>query len=255
MERKKHAVVTGGAKGVGAACCRILCREGFAVSFLDIDQAAGKALEQELSSSRYLRCDVSKAEEVSNAIAEAIHHFGEIDLLVNNAGIQLYGSITETSEEAWDRLMNINLKSYFLCAKEVIPSMQRNGKGVIINVSSVQAFITQKSVAAYTTAKTALLGLTRSIAVDYSPQIRSVAICPGTIDTPLLRNALSESPDPQKVFEECEEMHLLKRVGQPEEVAELIAFVASGKAAFMTGQAIRIDGGLGIEIAGSRREE
>ncbi|MHA6279337.1 SDR family oxidoreductase [Salinimicrobium sp. CAU 1759] len=255
MERKKHAVVTGGAKGVGAACCRILCREGFAVSFLDIDQAAGKTLEQELSSSRYLRCDVSKAEEVSNAIAEAIHHFGEIDLLVNNAGIQLYGSITETSEEAWDRLMNINLKSYFLCAKEVIPSMQRNGKGVIVNVSSVQAFITQKSVAAYTTAKTALLGLTRSIAVDYSPQIRSVAICPGTIDTPLLRNALSESPDPQKVFEECEEMHLLKRVGQPEEVAELIAFVASGKAAFMTGQAIRIDGGLGIEIAGSRREE
>lgn len=255
MERKKHAVVTGGAKGVGAACCRILCREGFAVSFLDIDQAAGKALEQELSTSRYLRCDVSKAEEVSNAIAEAIHHFGEIDLLVNNAGIQLYGSITETSEEAWDRLMNINLKSYFLCAKEVIPSMQRNGKGVIVNVSSVQAFITQKSVAAYTTAKTALLGLTRSIAVDYSPQIRSVAICPGTIDTPLLRNALSESPDPQKVFEECEEMHLLKRVGQPEEVAELIAFVASGKAAFMTGQAIRIDGGLGIEIAGSRREE
>lgn len=255
MERKKHAVVTGGAKGVGAACCRILCREGFAVSLLDIDQAAGKALEQELSTSRYLRCDVSKAEEVSNAIAEAIHHFGEIDLLVNNAGIQLYGSITETSEEAWDRLMNINLKSYFLCAKEVIPSMQRNGKGVIVNVSSVQAFITQKSVAAYTTAKTALLGLTRSIAVDYSPQIRSVAICPGTIDTPLLRNALSESPDPQKVFEECEEMHLLKRVGQPEEVAELIAFVASGKAAFMTGQAIRIDGGLGIEIAGSRREE
>jgi NAD(P)-dependent dehydrogenase (short-subunit alcohol dehydrogenase family) len=255
MERKKHAVVTGGSKGVGAACCRILCREGFAVSFLDIDQTAGKALEQELSSSRYLRCDVSKAEEVGNAIAESIHHFGEIDLLVNNAGIQLYGSITETSEEAWDRLMNINLKSYFLCAKEVIPSMQRNGKGVIVNVSSVQAFITQKSVAAYTTAKTALLGLTRSIAVDYSPQIRSVAICPGTIDTPLLRNALSESPDPQKVFEECEEMHLLKRVGQPEEVAELIAFVASGKAAFMTGQAIRIDGGLGIEIAGSRREE
>lgn len=255
MERKKHAVVTGGAKGVGAACCKILCREGFAVSFLDIDQAVGKALEQELSSSLYLRCDVSRAEEVNNAIAEAIDHYGEIDLLVNNAGIQLYGSITETSEEAWDRLMNINLKSYFLCAKEVIPSMQRNGKGVIVNVSSVQAFITQKSVAAYTTAKTALLGLTRSIAVDYSPQIRSVAICPGTIDTPMLRSSLAESPDPQSIFEECEDMHLLKRVGQPEEVAELIAFVASGKAAFMTGQAIRIDGGLGIEIAGSRREE
>src|SRR5690606_3308192 len=113
MERKKHAVVTGGAKGVGAACCRILSREGFNVSILDIDQAAGKALEQELSSSRYLRCDVSKSEEVSRVIAEAIHHLREVELLGNNAGIQLYGSITETPEEAWDRLMNINLKSYF----------------------------------------------------------------------------------------------------------------------------------------------
>lgn len=252
---QKHAIITGGAKGVGAACCRVLAREGYRISIFDIDREAGRDLEQELGpSALFQNCDVSDGRQVQSAVERAIAEFGEVELLVNNAGIQLYGSITETSEEAWDRLMNINLKSFFLCSKECIPSMQRNGKGVIINVSSVQAFISQKNVAAYTTAKTAILGFTRSIAVDYSPQIRSVAICPGTIDTPLLRNALAESPDPEQVFAECEEMHLLKRVGRPEEVAELIAFAAGDKAGFMTGQAIRIDGGLGIEIAGSKRE-
>lgn len=255
MNEIKHVVVTGGAKGVGAATCRIFQNNGYKVSILDIDSIAGIHLEKELGvSSQFLQCDVSNGIEVKESISRAIDNFGEVEILVNNAGIQLYGSITETSEADWDRLMNINLKSYFLCSKECIPSMKKNGKGVIINVSSVQAYITQKNVAAYTTAKTAILGFTRSIAVDYSPQIRCVAICPGTIDTPMLRNALDQSPDPEKVYQECEEMHLLKRVGQPEEVAELIAFVSGEKASFMTGQAIRIDGGLGIEIPGSKRE-
>jgi len=255
MNKIQHVIVTGGAKGVGAATCRTFLANGYKVSILDIDTIAGNQLEQELGdSSQFLPCDVSKSIEVKESIAIAIEKFGEVEVLVNNAGIQLYGSITETSESNWDRLMNVNLKSFFLCSKECIPSMQKNSNGIIVNVSSVQAYITQKNVAAYTTAKTAILGFTRSIAVDYSPEIRSVAICPGTIDTPLLRNALAESPDQEQVFQECEEMHLLKRVGQPEEVAELIAFVASNKASFMTGQAIRIDGGLGIEIPGSKRD-
>lgn len=253
MTIMKHAIITGGAKGVGAACCRLLEQQDFRVSIFDIDTSAGAELEKELGNNvQFLKCDVSVNDQVRAAVEKAISNFGEIELLVNNAGIQLYGSLTETTEEAWDRLMNINLKSYFLCTKECIPSMQKNGKGVIINVSSVQAFISQKKVMAYTTAKTALLGFTRSIAVDYSPEIRSVAICPGTIDTPLLHNALAESPNPDSLLKECENMHLLKRIGKPEEVAELIAFVASDKAAFITGQAIRIDGGLGIEIAGSK---
>ena len=150
--------------------------------------------------------------------------------------------------------MNVNLKSAFLCAKHVIPSMQKKGSGLVAILSSVQAFISQNNVAPYTTSKTALLGLTRSIAVDYGPEIRSVAVCPGTVDTPMFRSAIELSPNPEEVYQECVDMHLAQRIGKPEEIAELIYFLAQDKASFITGQAIRIDGGLGIKVAGSKRD-
>lgn len=251
----KHVIITGGAKGIGEACAQLFVRDGYNVTVLDIDEVAGNALQNELSENcKFIPCDVSKSAAIAKAFVLAIAHFGEIDVLINNAGIMVYGSVTETSDEVWDKIMNVNLKSHFVCAREAIPSMQRKGKGVVINVSSVQAFISQENVAAYTTGKSALLGLTRSIAVDYSPAIRSLAICPGTIDTPMLHSAIQESPDPQAVLDECNDMHLTKRIGTAEEVAELIAFASSDKAGFMTGQAIRIDGGLGLSVGGSKQE-
>ena len=118
----------------------------------------------------------------------------------------------------------------------------------------MQSFISQKNVAPYTTSKTAMLGLTRSIAVDYSPEIRSVAVCPGSIDTPMLKNAIQESQNPKEVLKECNDMHLVKRIGSSGEVASLISYLASDNASFITGQSIRIDGGLGITIAGSKKD-
>lgn len=250
----KTAVITGGAKGIGGACSRIFHREGANVVILDTD-LQGQTLAEELGSrSLFIQCDVSKAAQVREAMEKAVTAFGGIDILVNNAGIQRYSTVTETSEEEWDLVMNVNLKSAFLCAKHAIPSMLERGSGVVINVSSVQAFISQQTVAPYTTSKTAMLGLTRSIAVDYAPKIRCMAVCPGTIDTPMLRDAFQLSPDPDAVYQECVDMHLVKRIGTPEEVGELCAYLASDKAAFFTGQAIRIDGGLGITIAGSKKE-
>jgi NAD(P)-dependent dehydrogenase (short-subunit alcohol dehydrogenase family) len=252
---KKHVVITGGAKGIGESAVRIFIREDYRVTILDIDSKAGSKLSKELGDDvLFIKCDMANEEMIKKSFSKAIAHFGEISILVNNVGIVIYGTVTTTTLEDWDLTMNINLRSYFLCSKEAIPSMQKIGKGVIINVSSVQAFISQSNVAAYTTGKTALLGLTRSIAVDYAPNIRCLAICPSTIDTPMLQNALKESPDPQAVLEECNNMHLLGRIGTADEVGELIVFVAGDKGGFMTGQAIRVDGGLGIKVDGSKQE-
>ena len=247
-------MITGGAKGIGGAATRALHREGANVVILDVDSLGGKLAEELGKGALFFKCDVSRETEVRQAMEKAVETFGDLDILVNNAGIQRYSTVTETTEEEWDLVMNVNLKSAFLCAKHAIPSMLAKGKGVVINVSSVQAFITQNNVAPYTTSKTAMLGLTRSIAVDYAPNIRSVAVCPGTVDTPMLRDALQLSPDPEAVYQECVDMHLAKRICSPEEVAELIVFLASDKAPFITGQAIRIDGGLGLMVAGSKRD-
>jgi len=251
----KVVVVTGGAKGMGGACSHLFHQNGWKVAILDIDEKVGAELSRELGNDAlFIACDVSKEDNVKEAFNQTIEAFGDIDTLVHSAGIQRYSTVTETTEEEWDLVMNVNLKSAFLCAKYAIPSIQRKGTGLVAIVSSVQAFISQKNVAPYTTSKTALLGLTRSIAVDYGPEVRSVTICPGTVDTPMFRSSIAQSPDPQEVYQECVDMHLTKRIGKPEEVAELIYFLAQDKASFITGQAIRIDGGLGISVAGSKRD-
>jgi NAD(P)-dependent dehydrogenase (short-subunit alcohol dehydrogenase family) len=245
----KTAVVTGAAMGIGRAVVEAFVREGASVAMLDVQDASPLG-----ERTAFFRCDVGQSKDVDAAFEAIANQIGRVDVLVNNAGIQHYGTVTETSEEEWDRVLAVNLKSAFLCARRAIPLMQKNGAGVIINVSSVQAFLSQNRVAPYTTSKTALLGLTRSIAVDYAPQIRCVAVCPGTIDTPMLHNAVKESPQPAEVMEECLAMHPMKRIGTPQEIAELILFLASEKAGFITGQYVRIDGGLGISLGGSKRE-
>ncbi|MBK7425560.1 MAG: SDR family oxidoreductase [Saprospiraceae bacterium] len=254
MEKKefdqKVVVVTGGSKGIGKSTAEYFLEKGASVSVWDITEWKGSLSEKML----FIQCNVSKEIEIQQALSATLAAFNKINILVNNAGIQRYATVTESSESEWDEVMNVNLKSAFLCSKHCIPFMQSVKKGVIINVSNVQAFISQQNVAAYTTSKTALLGLTRSIAVDFAPAIRCVAVCPGTIDTPMLRDAIQLSPNPAAVLQECNDMHLSGRIGTPEEVAALIGFLASDSAGFMTGQAVRIDGGLGISIPGSKRD-
>lgn len=248
------AVVTGAAKGIGAAAAALFAREGARVALLDTDPD-GEATASGLGESAlFIQCDVSNGAAVTEAF-ETIHTtLGNASLLVNNAGIQRYGTVTQTSEAEWDEVMNVNLKSAFLCAKAALPMMEARGGGVVINLASVQSFITQANVAAYTTSKTALLGLTRTIAVDYAPTIRCIAVCPGSVDTPMLRWAVEQSPNPSEVWDEIEQMHPVGRTGTPEEVAELIGFLCSDAAGFITGQAYRIDGGLGLSIGGSKRD-
>ena len=245
----KTVVITGAANGIGAACADVFYEAGARVALIDLSFKAAVDNDRRL----HAVCDVSSESQVKQVFERIINYFGHVDILINNAGIQRYGTVTETTGELWDLVMNVNLKSQFLCSRYAIPSMLEKNKGVIINIASVQTFVSQANVAAYTTAKTAILGLTRSIAVDYSPAIRCVAVCPGTIDTPMLRDSIALSPDPDAVLQECIDMHLSKRIGTAGEVAELVLYLCDDKASFITGQAIRIDGGLGITIQGSRK--
>ena len=249
--QNKTVVVTGGAKGIGAATAKVFFDAGANVVVLDVAADTSNIHNERWM---FLHCDVSNETAVRSAFESIGQNFRAVDFLVNNAGIQRYGTVTETPTDEWDLVMNINLKSFYLCAKYAIPLMQKKQSGAIINVASVQAFLSQQKVAAYTTAKSAILGLTRSIAVDYAPHIRCVAVCPGTIDTPMLRDSIALSPDPDEVMQECIDMHLTKRIGTAEEIAALILYLCDDKASFITGQAIRIDGGLGITIAGSKKD-
>ncbi|MFH5884374.1 SDR family NAD(P)-dependent oxidoreductase [Halalkalibaculum sp. DA3122] len=253
--KNKTVVITGAAKGIGAGCAEVFYREEAQVVLLDIDEKAGIERSEQLGQrALFIQCDISREQQVADAMEQAASHFGGIDVLVNNAGILHYATVTETTEDQWDSLMNVNLKGAYLCSRHAIPYMQENGSGVVVNMSSVQAFVTQEKVAAYATSKAALIGLTRSIAVDYAPDIRSVAVCPGGVDTPLNRQAFQQSPDPEAVRQETIDIHLLKRMARQEEIGELVAFVASDKGSFITGQPIRIDGGIGLKVEGSKKD-
>ncbi len=249
--KDKVIVVTGGSKGIGRAICTLFHEEGAKVVAIDVDSKAALALEEELTDRfMYQECDVSDYSMVKNTMEKIISIFGNIDFLVNNAGVLAYTNALTTTEEEWDRVLGINLKGAWLCAKEVIPSMKKKGGGCIVNMASINSFHCQKMTLPYATSKAGLLGLTRSIAIDFKPHIRSVAICPGTIDTPMLHQALESFEEPDKVMEELNKIHLTGRVGKPNEIAELVAYLCSDAGKFVTGQAMRIDGGLGLELGG-----
>jgi len=253
--KNKTIVVTGGAKGIGAGCASVFHREGGNVVILDVDTKMGQHFCGELGErTLFIECDASNEPDVSEAMQKSVAEFGGLDVLINNAGILKYQKVTETTEKDWDLVFNVNVKGAFLCAKHAIPYMLKQKEGVVINMSSVQAFVAQEGVAAYVASKSALVGLTRSIAVDYAPKIRSVAICPGGVDTPMNRKAFQMSADPEKAHRETMDLHLLERMANPEEIGELAAFVASRKGAFINGQPLRTDGGLGNKAGGGKNE-
>lgn len=253
--KNKTVVITGGAKGIGAGCAAVFYREGANVVLLDIDEKTGKKLAEELGErALFVKCNITREKEVMKTMELVVNRFGSLDFLINNAGILKYYAVSETSEEDWDTVMDVNVKGAFFCAKHSIPHMLKAGEGVVVNMSSVQAFVAQENVAAYITSKSALIGFTRSIAVDYAPHIRSVAICPGGVDTPMNREAFRQSSDPEEVRKATENLHLNGRMARQDEIGELVAFVCSEKGAFINGQPIRIDGGLGIKVGGSKTD-
>ena len=255
----KVAVVTGGSSGIGRATCLELFHRGAAVAVVDRDEAAGEKLTGEANDKsriRFFRADLSRNKEVQALIPDIVQAFGGIDILISNAGIQTYGSATTTTEEEWDKTLAVNLKSGFLASKYSIPEMIKRGGGAIVITASVQSLAGQRNSLAYMVSKHGLLGLTRSIALDYAKDnIRVNAICPGAIDTPMLRWSASLDDDPEGVIAACHKMHPLGRMGKPEEIARVIAFLASDEASFITGTAVVADGGLMVPLGGMAFQE
>lgn len=247
------AIVTGGGKGIGKAAAIELASKGAVVAVLDFDEAAGRETAEAIGDqSLFVRCDVSKSSEVKAAVSKAHERFGRLDILVNSAGIQRYGDAVETPEEIWDEVLNINLKSMFLTAKFCVPHMRSSGGGAIVNVASVQAFAAQRGVAAYSASKGGAVALTKAMAVDFAPEIRVNCICPGSVDTPMLREAAQLfAEDPEDALREWGAMHPMGRVARPEEIARAIAFLADPASSFVTGAALLVDGGLLATISGT----
>lgn len=245
------AIVTG-TTGIGRAIAWRLAVGGCKVVACGIEDAANDELKSEAAKSglamRVERCDVSQAEQVRGVVATTVAGFGGLDILVNAAAIHPFGDAVETDPETWNRCMTVNVGGAYLLAHFGIPEMRKRGGGSILNISSVQGRACQKGVAAYATTKGALHSLTRALALDHAvDQIRVNSISPGSIRTPMLaRSAAHFGADlpVEEIFERFGAAHPLKRIGTPEEVAELAAFLVSDKAGFCTGGDYLIDGGL-----------
>jgi NAD(P)-dependent dehydrogenase (short-subunit alcohol dehydrogenase family) len=251
----KVAVITGGAMGIGAATAQKFSSLGAAVAILDRNEEAGQATASALSraghKATFHTCDVSSESSVEEAVDQAVQHHGALNVLVSNAGIQRYGNVVNTSSKSWDEVFDVHVKGCFYATKFAIPAMIQSGGGSIVIVASTQSFTAIVSSAAYVAAKHALLGLTRSIGLDYARHnIRANCVCPGTIDTPMLRQAAGLAASPSEVIDTCSRMHAMGRIGEPVEVANAIAFLASEWASFITGTSLIVDGGLLVPTGG-----
>jgi NAD(P)-dependent dehydrogenase (short-subunit alcohol dehydrogenase family) len=251
----KAIVVTGGAMGIGRAVCELAAERGASVAIFDRDEEAGSAVCEGIVSGGgdavFFPVDVADTSAVEEAVADAFERFGRIDSLVVSAGIQRYGTAVTTTEEQWKEVLGVNLRGAWNAARFCIPHIKAAGGGTVVNVSSVQALASQQNVLAYTVSKHGLIGLTRSIAMDFAKDgIRSNAVCPGTVDTPMPEWAASLDPDPQSVYDACNRMHPLGRIAQPREIAEVALFLAHSSSSFVTGAVWTADGGLLTQIGG-----
>ncbi len=238
----KAAIVTGGASGIGRATAQVLAREGASVCIADVDADGGRQVADEIAAEGgeaiFVRTDVGVRADVIDMFERIEEAFGRVDIVHNNAIRVRDGAATELDERDWDATLNIGLKAIFLAAKYGIPIMRKTGGGTIINTGSVHSLVSLPTCTAYDAAKAGVLGLTRTLAIDYGPDIRVCAVLPGAILTPLWDGA------PEENRRRYAQMVPAKRLGTGEDVANAVLFLASDEASFVTGTALTVDGGM-----------
>ncbi len=244
----KVAIVTGGGAGIGRRISEVLAARGAAVAVLDIDGESAVATAEAIKAAQGeaigIQTDVARESEIQEAVRQVVDTWGRIDVLVNNAGILRLGSVTETSEDDWNRILDVNLKGVYLCSREVLPGMVESGAGTIVNIASVAAISAGPGLAAYSASKAGVTNLTRQMAKDYGPSgIRVNCVLPGTIPTAMHRACYSED-EAEEALAEAARNKPLRRNGTADDIAAAVAFLASDEANFITGVLLPVDGGV-----------
>lgn len=244
----KVIIVTGGTSGIGKGCTRHFAEQGARVVTASIQDEAGNALEQELREAghevRFLHCDMRSEDDVAALIADTERLHGRIDGVMSNAGVWVDGKVTDFTDEAWDLIMGVNVRGNFLLAKHLVPVYERQGGGVLLITTSTAAFVGFPAHALYCASKAALDALVRCLTTDHAGVMRTVAICPGTIDTPMLAASSAGFPKPiEELYAEVAQKIPVRRLGTPEDVAKAAAFLLSDDAGFIAGSSVFLEGG------------
>jgi NAD(P)-dependent dehydrogenase (short-subunit alcohol dehydrogenase family) len=246
--KQKVVTVTGSAMGIGEESALAFAREGAMVALVDIDKEKADSVAESiiaLGGSAYVcLADVSDESQVRKMVTEVVSKWGRMDILVNNAGIYFQANVIDTPLEVWNRIIGVNLTGAFLCTKYAAEEMRKKGSGVIVNVASEAGLIGIKGQVVYNVSKGGMIQLTRSCAVDLAQfGVRVNCVCPGTTETPLVREAVNSARDPVAARRVLEEVRPLNRLGRPDEIASAILYMASDEAGYATGAILSIDGG------------
>lgn len=243
--KDKVAIITGGGSGIGHETAKLFAKEGALVTVADVNLEAAERVAAEIDGkARAVRVDVAKSADVKALVDGTVAAHGRLDIMVNNAGYGITGSVVEVSEDDWNALMAVNVNGVFFGCKHAIPVMARNGGGAIVNTASTVSRVGIKDRAAYVTSKGAVAAMTRAMALDHVHQnIRINAVGPGTIESPYFKNILGSGPNAAEMRKSLEARQPMMRLGKPVEIANAILFLASDEASFCTGTVLFADGG------------
>ena len=250
--KNKVAIITGAARGIGKAAAIIFAKEGAKVVIADLDDQGALNVVNQIKAdgneAMYVRTNLTSASDVEALVAQTVETYGKLDILYNNAGINLFAQLADTEEEDWDKVMQVNVKSVYLTCKYAIPVMKVRGYGVILNTASTAAIVGLRNLAAYTASKGAVLQLTRNIALDYAKYgIRVNAICPGVTATEMTEKVILDDPDPVAARARFDRVIPRGTMAVPSEIAMAALFLVSDESSYIVGAAIPVDGGYTAE--------